>query len=209
MSYDPSDAVQDEFYNAIARELYPEHKAQAIGEFTSERLRSFYQANPTVMRPAVDSIQEGKRLNAEGHSSAGLVFFVTAIELLLKATVLKPVIHGLVHSEALAEVVVEQTLGQSGFDRYTKLLSRLYLEFVGVDITSIARPGANQNLLSECTSLQTMRNKIIHQGATCTLEQAELASSVAVAVYEKIVTPLLLALGLTVVEKGVIETKRF
>ncbi len=209
MSYDLSDEARDEFYEAIARELYPEHKAQAIGEFTSERLRSFYVVNPRVMRPAVDAIQEGKGLNAAGHSSAALVFFVTAIELLLKATVLKPVVHGLVHSEPLAEVIVEQALGQSGFDRYTKLLSRLYAEFAGLDIDSITRPGVNQNLLTECSALQGLRNRIIHQGATCTPEQAAHGLEVAVAVYEHVVVPLISALGLTVVERGAIEPRRF
>lgn len=106
MSYDEFDAARDEMYDQIGRELYPDHKAQAIGEFTSERLRSFYVANPGVMQPAVDAIQEGKRLTQNGHHSAALVFFVSAIEILLKATLLKPVVHGLVHSEGLANAIV-------------------------------------------------------------------------------------------------------
>jgi hypothetical protein len=117
------------------------------------------------MRPAVDAIQEGKRLSQAGYHAASLVFFVTAVELLLKATVLKPVVYGLVHNETLADVIVGQTFGQSGFDRYTKLLSRLYAEFANLDISSVVRPGEKQSLLAECTVLQTVRNKIIHQGA--------------------------------------------
>ena len=205
MSYDLSDAAADEFYDSIDRELYPEHKTQAIGEFTAERLRSFYVANPCVMRPAVDAIQEGKRLNKAGHYSAALVFFVTAIEVLLKATVLKPVVHGLVHSAALADVIVEQALGQSGFVRYTKLLSKLYTEFAVLDINLITREGAEQNLLTECTTLQGVRNKIIHQGASCASEQAALGLEVADAVCQRIVFPVLEALGLSVVEQGTNE----
>src|SRR5689334_2194881 len=113
MSYDQYDEARDAMYDEISRELYPDHKAQAITEFTTARLQSYYTANPVVMRPAVESIQEGRRLQANGHSSAAIVFFVTAIELLLKATLLKPVVHGLVHSEGLAEVIVAQALGQS------------------------------------------------------------------------------------------------
>jgi hypothetical protein len=30
MSYDPTDATRDEMYDQIGRELYPEHKAQAM-----------------------------------------------------------------------------------------------------------------------------------------------------------------------------------
>ena len=75
MSYDPSDAAWDEFYDRMSEELYPDHKDQAIAEFTEERLQSFYLRQPNVMRPAVDAIQEGKRLQKNGHHSAALVFF--------------------------------------------------------------------------------------------------------------------------------------
>ena len=125
---DQYDEARDAMYEEIARELYPEHKAQAILEFTKQRLQSYYVANPMVMRPAVDSIQEGKKLQANSHYAAAIVSFVTAIELLLKATLLKPVIHGLVHSEGLAEIIVQQALGQAGFERYTKLLAKLFCE---------------------------------------------------------------------------------
>lgn len=202
MSYDPYDAARDEMYEEIARELYPDHKTQAISEFTLERLQSFYTANLGVMRPAVDAIQEGRKLQANGHHSAALVFFVTAVELLLKATLLKPVVHGLVHSEGLAEVIVQHALGQSGFDRYSRLLTKLFVELVGVDINSVKRPGAAEPLLSECTSQQALRNKVIHQGASATSENAEHCRLVAVAVYEQLVHPMLGRLGLQVIERG-------
>lgn len=205
MSYDPDDAARDEFYDSISKELYPDHKTQAISEFTTERLRSFYVSNPNVMIPAVEVIKQGKKLNEAGFPSAALIFFVTGIELLLKATVLKPVVHGLVHSAPLAEAVVEQALGQSGFDRYTKLLSRLYSEFSGLDINAIRRNNEKQNLLTECSALQALRNKIIHQGAICNVTEAANGLDVVTAVYEKIVFPVLAALKLTVDKEGTIE----
>ena len=204
MTYDQHDAALDEMYEQIGRDLYPEHKAQAIEEFTAERLRSFYVAMPMVMRPAVDALQEGKRLLAGGHNSAAVVFYVSAIELLLKATLLKPVVHGLVHSEGLAEVIVQLALGQPGFDRYSNLLAQLFSELAGLEIRSIARSGATEKLLVECTAQQALRNQIIHQGATCSVSQAKLAQDVSVAVYELVVHPMLARLGLTVVEEGAI-----
>ena len=208
MSYGPSDDAADEFYESIARELYPEHKAQAIGEFTAERLRSFYVSNPHVMRPAVDALQEGRRLIASGHHAAAVVFFGTSIELLLKATLLKPIVHGLVLSPALAEMVADQAFGQTGFDRYTKLLSKLYREFAGLELNEVSREEAKVGLMSECTALQGIRNKIIHQGASATADQAEMGRAIAVAVYEHIVDPVLGAIGLVVRERGVIEPRK-
>jgi hypothetical protein len=48
MSYIPEDAAWDEAYENISRELYPEHKEQAISEFTAERLRSYYTMHPDL-----------------------------------------------------------------------------------------------------------------------------------------------------------------
>ena len=205
MSYDPSDAERDAMYDEISRELYPEHKAQAIDEFTSERLRSFYVANCGVMRPAVEAIQEGKRLAQNGHNSASVVFHVTAIEILLKATLLKPVVHGLVHSEGLANIIVQHALGQPGFDRYSNLLAQLFSELAGIDIQAIKRETSTETLLKECTALQKLRNQIIHQGSTCEPERSAHALTVAVAVYELIVRPMLYAIGLDVIERGEIQ----
>lgn len=205
MTYDPHDAARDEMYEQMSRELYPDHKAQAITEFTNSRLQSYYVANPRVMRPAVDAIQEGNRLRANCHYGAAVVSYVTAVELLLKATLLKPVVHGLVHSDGLAEVIVQQALGQSGFDRYVNLLKRLFADLVNLDIAAVTRPLASKPLLEECTQQQKLRNKIIHQGTSADSEQAELAYLVAVAVYELVVKPMLGALGLWVVERGEIQ----
>jgi hypothetical protein len=205
MSYDLHDEARDAMYDEISRELYPDHKAQAITEFTTSRLQSYYTSHPWVMRPAVDAIQEGQKLQANGHSGAAVVFFVTAIELLLKATLLRPVVHGLIHSEGLAEIIVQQALSQPGFDRYTKLLAKLFDELVGLDIRTVARDGVADPLLSECTVQQMLRNKIIHQGETATPEQAERARLVSVAVNDLVVLPMLAHLGLQIIEPGEIR----
>jgi hypothetical protein len=101
---------------------------------------------------------------------------------------------------------VQQTLGQPGFDRYSKLLARLFAEIVGLDITTIAREGAAEALLAECTAQQSLRNKIIHQGSIATPEQAEAARLVSVAVYDLIVLPMVACLGLKVAARGEIKT---
>ena len=118
MSYVEYDAALDEMYDRIGEELYPEHSAKAIEEFTADHLRSFYLKHPEVMCPALLSYREAKALHETSHYAAALVFFVTSIEQFLKATLLKPVVFGLIHNDGLADVVVQYALGQSGFDRY-------------------------------------------------------------------------------------------
>jgi hypothetical protein len=205
MSYDENDAALDDFYQQVGEELYPEHKAQAIQEFTAERLKSFYVGQPKVMLPAVLAFREAKKLHSLEHYAAAVVFSVTAIEVFLKATLLKPVVFGFVHHETLATVVVEHTLGQTGFDRYKNLLSSLFSSIAEVDLGAVKREGVESSLLDEVLSLQKLRNKVIHQGHQCSKVEADNALEISAAVYENIVLPMLGALGLQVVEKGVIN----
>lgn len=205
MSTDEYDAALDEMYERIGEELYPEHKAQAIGEFTAERLRSFYLKNPEVMRPALLAFKEAKALHEANHHSAALVFFVTSIELFLKATLLKPVVYGLVHNDGLADVIVQYALGQSGFDRYKNLLARFFTDIAKIDLNEIRRDGASKALLDEALEIQQVRNKIIHQGAVCTESDSCLARDIALLVFGRIVVQMFHALGLDVLEKGLIK----
>ena len=57
MSRDENDAARDAFYEQLSRELYDDHKQQAITEFSADRLKSFYIQHPNVMRPAVDALR--------------------------------------------------------------------------------------------------------------------------------------------------------
>jgi hypothetical protein len=205
MTYDAFDAAQDEMYERLSEELYPQHREQAVLEFTSERLRSYYSSNPLVMRPAVDAIQEGRLLMKNGHKAAALVFFVTAIEVLLKATLLKPVVHGLVHNEGLANAIVDQALGQTGVARYKDLLAKLFTELLDMDVNAIRIAGASSSLLVECAALQKERNAIVHQGAGVANDGAEQGLRVSVAVFELIVHPMLKKLELHVVDNGEIR----
>ena len=134
MSYDSNDAAWEEFYDKIREELYPEHREQAIEEFTEERLKSYYQQNPDVMRPAVEAIQEGKWQLEKKRYPPALVFHVTAIELLFKATLLRPVLYGLIHNEGLAEIMTNSILSQTGVQRYEDLLAQLFDNLASINV---------------------------------------------------------------------------
>ncbi len=202
MSYDSQDAAWDEFYDQIREELYPEHKEQAIEEFTEQKLKSYYQQNPDVMRPAVEAIQEGNWQLKQKRYSPALVFYVTAIELLFKATLLRPVLYGLIHNEGLAEIMTNSILSQTGFERYENLLAQLFDNLANIDVKKITREGMRDTLFVECRNLQKIRNNIIHKGDFYTETDAEKGNLVSVAVFEKIVKPLLFSIGLCVEDKG-------
>ena len=91
MSYHDDDYKWDELWDQMSIELYPEHKEQAIDEFTTERLQSFYLKNPNILAPGIHMYGKAREL-LENHPSAAFVFATSAIELFLKASLLKPVV---------------------------------------------------------------------------------------------------------------------
>ena len=202
MSYGPEDAAWDEAYENMSRELYPEHKEQAIAEFTRERLRSYYVAHPDVLVPAVRTFKEAKALLAEGHNSAAFVFAASATELFLKVSLLRPVVYGLVHSEALAELVVTSALSQTGFKRYEQLLAKLFSELAGIDLKLLRRKSSAKPLLAEASEIQDVRNVVVHRGEEATSEQAALATDVATEVFNQVIAEVLRQLGLSVQKGG-------
>ena len=207
MSYTPEDAAQDQFFDELEKELYPSHKEQAIEEFTAERLQSLYIKNPDVAVNAVRSHTEAKALLEHGHPSASLVFTVSSIEQFLKAALLKPVVYGLVHSEPLADLVVEFTVGQTGFERYKRLLTKLFESLAGMNLETIKRQGSAKTLLDEVAELQTVRNKIVHQGFQVQDADAKEAMAIGESVFQQLFWRMLLALGLRVEARGIIVPK--
>lgn len=203
MSYTLEDAMQEEAYEAMSRELYPEHRAQAIEEFTSERLQSYYLKNPDVAANAVSSFKEAKALLGHGHHAGCVVFAVTSIEQFLKAALLRPVVFGLIHMESLASLIVDVAMDQNGgLDRYKKLLAGLFKDLANIDLATVRREGAQKSLLDEVRALQDQRNAIVHRGAQATEEEAKQALDIAKSVFSQVFIHLLAALGLQIVKGG-------
>jgi hypothetical protein len=207
MSYTDEDARWDEVWDQMSIELYPEHKERAIDEFTTERLQSFYLKNPDILVPGIRMYAEARELD-DSYPSASLVFATSAIELFLKASLLKPVIYGLVYNESLAEIIVETALSQTGFDRYRKLLSGLFSELLKVDINKVKSFGSNKYLLEEASDVQVKRNKVIHQGMMVSKDDSKFAIGVAYGVLYHIVNPMLLGIGLWMDKNGTVLVRK-
>jgi len=207
MSNTEEEARWDDFWDKMSDELYPEHKEQAIDEFTIERLQSFYLKNPDILAPGLQMYIEARELE-EHHPSASYVFATSAIEIYLKASLLKPVVYGLVNIESLANIIVETALSSSGFERYKKLLTGLFSELISIDITKVKRIGSDKFLLQEASDVQIKRNMIIHQGAIVDNNDAKFAIGVAYDVLYYIVNPMLLGIGLWMDKKGIVLERK-
>lgn len=171
---DPEDIKREVAYG----ELVDDISQQAIGEFTLERLRSYYLAHDDLASDALRTYREAGAL-IESSPSAALVLFTTAIEVALKVTLLKPVIYGLVHNESVAELVSDLAVKHNGFDRFRQILARLLAEYGDIDFDTFAIDGHSKTLWAEISILQNARNAVVHRAQPGTRDLAILAQDVA------------------------------
>ena len=185
MSIDWYEAEQEEAYSAmmdsLAEELYPEHKEQAINEFIDDRLKSYYLDNNEIAVNAVSFIKKAKE-SVSLDPTTSLIYSSVATEVVLKLILLKPVVFGLVHTEALAELISSMLLKQNGVDRFKKLVFSILESHIEFDdgIENYKREGSKIVLWNERAEIQKTRNDVMHKAQRCSTEQAESSYSVAV-----------------------------
>jgi hypothetical protein len=179
------EAAYAEFASSLAEELYEEHRDQAIEEFVTERLQSYYLSNPLIATKAVNFLF----LSAERISSdptASLLYSAISTEVILKAVILKPIVSGLVHSESVAELISTLLTKQTGIDRFKELIFRILEENINLPngAAGYCRQGSKASLWKERETVQNLRNNIAHQANTCSEQEAELSYQVALTFYE-------------------------
>jgi hypothetical protein len=191
MSTTPDEAAYDEYM----AELYEEHKKEAIEEFTFERLQSYYINNKLMAQPAFLALSEARSL-IESNKSAALIFSAIAMEVGLKTTLLKPIVHGLVHTESVAALITDLTISHSGMDRYRKLLFQVLRDHGGIDLSNFKRTESNKTLWEEINTVQKKRNLIMHRAIKAEVEDADLALAVASEILESIFPEIIAKMGL-------------
>lgn len=186
----PEDHAREEGYAALAEEI----SVEAIDEFTFDKLRSYYEANPDL---AVDSLVIYQEANSllETSPSASLILFTTAIEIGLKVTILKPVIYGLVHNESTADLISELAVKHNGFDRIKGLIESVLSEYANIDLKEFQIDGHTKTIWQEIAELQKARNAVVHRGELATKEVAQLAASVATIILGMFLPETLKSLG--------------
>ena len=187
-------SYEDYAYDQYISDLYEEHSKEAVEEFTGERLSSYYSQNKLLAKPAFDFLSEAKKQN-ELNPTVGLLFAVIAMEVGLKATLLKPIVHGLVHDESAASLITDLTISYTGMDRYRTLLLHILKEHGSVDLNTFKRAESSKTLWEELKEVQKIRNSIMHRADKASQESADLALDVASEILEKIFPEVVTRMG--------------
>ncbi len=207
MSMTEEEAAMEDFYDRISEELYPEHKEQAIDEFIEERMQSYYLENPNIIKSPIDCYHHANKLMQLSPSSA-LVMYTTSIELFLKSVLLKPVLYGMIHNENIANMIVNVSVGQTGFSRYNKLLTNLCYHAAGVKLNEI-KGMKGKPILEEAEEIQKIRNRVVHQGYMASVEDMGKSKNIATLMLGEVVEPVLNNMNLVISEvNGAFGVKR-
>lgn len=205
MSIDYWEAQQEAAYEEYMEELYEsEFRDRAVDEFTEERLRSYYVANPNILVSSLQAFREAKSVLQQSPTGSLLLSSI-AIEVGIKSGILKPVVYGFIHSETAADAISDMVIKQSGIDRFRKLLVQLLADLSEVDLATFKRSGASSPLWDERSDIQKIRNRIAHRGEQCTSAEAQHAFYVASGVLLELVPAILASLGLSIGNGGQVE----
>ena len=185
----------DEYaYDQAMLDLYEEHKNVAIEEFTKERLVSYYQENNELAKSAISFLGDAKYL-IDPNKNAAFIFSAIAMEVGLKAILLKPVIYGLVHNVTVADLITSLTMSHNGINRYRDLLFRILESHAKINFNEYKRSGSPILLWKEIEIIQTKRNYVMHRAESVTVDEASNAIGVASEILETIFPDLIKEFG--------------
>ncbi|WP_146071908.1 hypothetical protein [Marinobacterium lutimaris] len=182
MSYEEAEqeAAYDEFVASLAEELYDEHRDQAIEEFITERLQSYYERNSSIAVSALKFLETSKSL-LDKDPTASLLYSSIATEVILKTVILKPIVSGLVHSESISELIATVLTKQTGVDRFKDLIFKILEEYVEINegAAKYSRPKSSMSLWKERELVQKVRNAVAHRAEFCSVADAQLSMAIA------------------------------
>ena len=167
MSNDPNDYAQEQYEQMVIDEYLNElAEGPAHGQ-----MATFGDA---VEKRMLECIDEAKRLNATGFPGASLARSVTAIEIIIRHFLVRPLIYAAFSTDEWADVLVDRILqkGPRGSTTEKELLPAILRNW-GIDITAVVMPGGKnlwQTLKGKPGGLFELRNTYAHHGANCNPE---------------------------------------
>ena len=207
--YYGADDWLDDLYRNFAKEVLAgglDLYEEVIAKFTSERLQSYYVRNPNIAERALWALKQARSLRAV-NPEACLLFAVTAAEVGLNSCLLKPILHGLVHHDAMA-IVIGELVPEQRNDKFRNLLFGILREYGGIDLRTYKRKSVKQTLWEELLQSQRLRNSVIHRGDEINAPDAQQAVDVASLIVENLLPAVITKLGLHTNDKLEVSIKK-
>jgi hypothetical protein len=181
------------YEDEIERDEFIEETLQNISQ---EGVRSYLGVHGDAVDFRVnDCIEQARNLNTYGFHRHAIVSATTAIELVIRYLLIRPLIQAAFLTEDWAYLLTQRiATGRTGDDR--ALLPKL-LKYHDVEISELKLSSGNEVWKTITEVVYSKRNRIVHTGESANLEKAKTAIECAVLLREKVVLPLAKKLGFT------------
>jgi hypothetical protein len=181
------------YEDEIERDEFIEETLKNISE---DGVRSYLGVHGDAVDFRVnDSIEQARNLNQYGFHRQAIISATTAIELIIRYLLIRPLVQAAFLTEDWAYLLTQRiATGRTADDR--ALLPKL-LEYHDVKINDLKLSTGSEVWKTITEIVYGKRNRIVHAGESANLEEAKTAIECAVLLREKIVLPLAKKLGFT------------
>lgn len=146
------------------------------------------------------TVAEAAVLLSNGHPSASLVYSATAVEIIIRFLLVRPLVQGAFLSDEWAEIVAER-IGKGRTEEDRRLLPALLRKF-NIEIKSVVLPSGTSMWDTILTKVLPARNRIVHVGESASKEIAETAIQCAKTLLDDVVHKVATSLGFTLDRTG-------
>jgi hypothetical protein len=160
-----------------------------IVEQSEERARDYlYTYGDAIWTRVSRAMDQAEGLLVDGRPEASLAFSAIAAELTIRFLLVRPLLGGIIFSDALAERVSGQVVtGRTTLDRQ---LLPLICQHWDLDTTRLRLSDGSPLIDYLTSSLWTLRNNLVHRGATVEMRDAERAQEAVRMMVEVLVAPV-------------------
>jgi hypothetical protein len=196
MSMTEAEAAFEDLIDGLRREWEDEYadvyRKEGESNFINRRLASYFVQNPDMAARAKKRCQDARAL-LDVNSDASVVLAYSATEVGFKNLLLRPIIHGFVNSDHVADLVSTAIVSSNREEKRLRgFLSVLFRNMTRVNLEAIEIGGQKQALWRHIEIVQKTRNTILHTAESAGRQDAEYAVALASLVVEELF-PLLRA----------------
>jgi hypothetical protein len=175
-------------------EAMSKFEEEILQETSKESIKTYLGTYGDAITKRIECcLASASKLLSISEYEAALLRAFTGIELIIKFQIILPILHGAILQNQIAEILVSKILFERGKNYNHLLKSIVQLYGINLDIIHFKD---GKNLWKTITdTLTAKRNRIIHIGEQCTLEDSELAINCLQKMEKDIVLPIASKLG--------------
>jgi len=172
-------------------ELYEEFRKQYEDEVIFDKVHTFYKNNPEIVKEPYLNLDVSKELYDKKFYTASFIHSIIAVEVVIKVIALKPILYSLSFDSRASELLYNDTFKQKSIPYIPSFYYEILKDLTKINIKEIIRNNSQIKIWEEINHLQSMRNKIIHQGVFVQKVDSERALDIAIYIFNEIIPKIL------------------